>query len=169
MTLNKGMVHTNYNNNTSKTNALAMQLFKQRSHIDEKITHYMILYDKEHTHREQRSECQNCWPELGGITLMTTGDLSAPENIQSLPHGSSKLCSTRDGLWYENIKLSFVLWALHITKCPADNIQVGHLKTVRNVSCTLHFGTNGIKAGGWKSVYSRLQEDNILQGEGYRK
>lgn len=54
-------------------------------------------------------------------------------------------------------------------KCPVDNIQVGRLKTVRNVACTLHFGTNGIKAGGWKSVYSRLQEDNILQGERYGK
>lgn len=50
------MVHTNYNNNTSKVNALAMQLLKQRSHMDEKITHYMISY-KEQTHREQ---CQNC-------------------------------------------------------------------------------------------------------------
>lgn len=50
-------------------NALVMQLLKQRSHIDEKITHSMISYDKEHTHREQRSECQNWKVDQLGLSL----------------------------------------------------------------------------------------------------
>lgn len=65
--LNKCMIHSNYYNNTSQIYVLVMQSLKQRGHIDQKITHYMISYDRcTDQHGEKRSERQNWeFPHLG--------------------------------------------------------------------------------------------------------